>query len=444
MAKAQTIICPQCGNTADYEILRVEGTKEYRRCLACGSEILIEEEKAPVIIKHSTHYYHVENMHLNDFFRKETVNVKGVQKVRIVKYLGGLGHCVDMTKMPDSVFSIGKDAFADCFTILDSVEICLPDGVEIIDEHAFGGAPFEEIDLPESLIEIGNRAFSGCINLKKIIIPKNVRRIGKEAFGFCTMLEEIVILGDTVIEEQTFSHCPTLKRVRIEGNPRIEKNAFPWTSLSGDNSSFEVVFQSKTGDLCVSGFDGSLVSSVTLSESVTAIGEGAFVGCHNLRQVDFSRAKRLKEIRAEAFQFCDVLESVELPPSVKIISDRSFSKCVMLKRIVIPEGLKTIGESAFNGCTGLKNVTLPKSLKVIGNRAFASCEFDSFEMLSAPAVKYTNSMKPASEFSKLLAEFNDVFWKTSIPDYKKQRRRYILRRIGKRIGSFFRSFISRV
>lgn len=84
--------------------------------------------------------------------------------------------------------------------------------------------------------------------------------------------------------------------------------------------------------------------------------------------------KPVVRIGNDAFAYAMFLESVYIPPAVKIIEHSAFSYCYNLGEIKFSEGLKTIGASAFCVCESfLRSVTLPKSLERIGDNAFVSC-----------------------------------------------------------------------
>ncbi|MDR2211701.1 MAG: leucine-rich repeat domain-containing protein [Spirochaetaceae bacterium] len=95
-------------------------------------------------------------------------------------------------------------------------------------------------------------------------------------------------------------------------------------------------------------FSSSIVS-VVIPDSVTRIGDGAFSGQTDLKQVT-------------------------LPRNLKVIGDEVFSNCYrQLARIVIPEGVTSIGAGAFSN-TALTALTIPGSVTSIGARAFYLCE----------------------------------------------------------------------
>lgn len=70
--------------------------------------------------------------------------------------------------------------------------------------------------IPDSVKEIANGAFSGCIGLTSIKIPSSVSRIGKMAFNECGSLHSIRIPDSvTVIDDNAFCDCFGLKVVEI-------------------------------------------------------------------------------------------------------------------------------------------------------------------------------------------------------------------------------------
>lgn len=91
------------------------------------------------------------------------------------------------------------------------------------------------------------------------------------------------------------------------------------------------------------------ITSVSISDKVTTIGDLAFYGCTGL-------------------------QSVSVPSSVTTIGDISFAGCSNLVSVYLSEGLKSIGENAFARCTALTTVRMPSSLIRIGFQAFYLCE----------------------------------------------------------------------
>ncbi|MBR1692928.1 MAG: leucine-rich repeat domain-containing protein, partial [Lachnospiraceae bacterium] len=145
-----------------------------------------------------------------------------------IEYLGGLGGCVCLREIniPDTVAEIGEYAFEDCRK-LKAVE--LPNGLKRIGGSAFAGCKtLKAVKLPEGLEEIGDDVFAGCSSLEKVTIPDSVTKLGSEAFEDCIGLRSVKLSKRlTEIEDMTFAGCVRLKKIELPKNvKRIGMQAF--------------------------------------------------------------------------------------------------------------------------------------------------------------------------------------------------------------------------
>lgn len=74
-----------------------------------------------------------------------------------------------------------------------------------------------------------------------------------------------------------------------------------------------------------------------------------------------------------AFSYCSGLTSVTIPDSVTSIGNFTFSSCRGLTSIAIGNRVTSLGEEAFCYCSGLTSITIPDSVISIGNYAFQGC-----------------------------------------------------------------------
>lgn len=118
-------------------------------------------------------------------------------------------------------------------------------------------------------------------------------------------------------------------------------------------------------------FSFSNMKNITIPDSITKIGNEAFMACRLLQYV--SLPKNLTEISDSMFYQCVELLIVELPSTVTTIGYRAFATCTSLVTINIPEGVTAIGDAAFYSCTSLTSITLPDVLTEIGDRLFMNC-----------------------------------------------------------------------
>ena len=208
--------------------------------------------------------------------------------------------------IPDSVASIGKEAFMYC-VLLKSISIpksviclngnpfvdwdgkleCLsPDFIYeddvLFNENkskiiSFRNKNIELYAIPDSVISIGDSAFSGCRSLSSIVIPNSVNSIGDSAFSGCRSLSSIVIPNSvTCIEKGAFYYCSSL-------------------------------------------------SSIVIPDSVTSISDTTFANCHSLSSIVIPTS--VASIGKCAFANCHSLSEIVIPSSVTSIGDRAFYKC---------------------------------------------------------------------------------------------------------------------
>lgn len=118
-----------------------------------------------------------------------------------------------------NVCDIGKAVFAGC-TFLESIEVdedndyyysdgqCLidsqddtliagcnvseiPSGVSALGEEAFAECEFEEIEIPDNIVGIYDRAFMDCVNLREVTLPAYLESVGEAIFAGCKELSTV-------------------------------------------------------------------------------------------------------------------------------------------------------------------------------------------------------------------------------------------------------------
>ena len=300
--------------------------------------------------------------------------------------------------IPDSVTSIGDYAFSECHS-LKSINI--PDSVTRIGYSAFKNCGcLTSISIPPSVTTIEYGTFLGCHSLRNINIPDTVTRIGRSAFEDCASLTSINIPPSlTTIEDGTFLCCHSLRNIYIPDTvTSIEDYAFSeCNSLKNINIPNGVTW---IGDSAF--FYCNSLISITIPSSVIAIGINPFCGCHaDLKNeskafiyehnVLFNKDKttiisyRAKDanyvipdsvtgIGDGAFLGCNSLTSIIIPDSVTSIGWLAFAYCNFLTSINIPDSVTTIGNSAFYGCKSLTSINIPDSVTSIEYCAFEECD----------------------------------------------------------------------
>ena len=132
-------------------------------------------------------------------------------------------------------------------------------------------------------------------------------------------------------------------------------------------------------------FESSGLTSITLSDTVSAIGIGAFEGCADLTNV--SLPETITSIGNYVFSGCSSLPSISLPENVRSIGDGAFSGCSSLPSISLPENIRSIGDGAFSDCSQFTNIVIPNAVTSIGSYTFCGCtKLQSISMPSGATV----------------------------------------------------------
>ena len=224
---------------------------------------------------------------------------------------------------------------------------------------------------------IGAFAFDGYPNLTSVSIPEGVTYIPNTAFCYCEKLSEISIPQSvTEIEDDAFEGTAWIKERRQEKQLLLVNGIL----VDGQSCSGDVVIPDGVKHIPDRAFEDSAITSVSIPDSVTSIGEWAFSGSARLRSVELPDS--VTELGRCAFSHCSSLESVKLPAGLTELVDGAFpgedmlsvfAFCPKLKNVQFSTGLKRIGQYAFS-MTGLTEITIPETVTELGTYAFFHCD----------------------------------------------------------------------
>ncbi len=252
---------------------------------------------------------------------------------------------VKKVELPDSITTIGKNAFNNCRNLIS-------------------------INIPDGVTAIGERAFYYCDNLVSVVIPDSVTKIGDEAFSYCENLKKIEVPSGVENLMKTFVNCESLEEVILhEGLKSIGEEYFVDEDGDGNDDRYGI-------DYWYIGLGGytfqgcSSLESITIPESVEVVCRGAFEDS-GLKSIVIP--KNVKEIRPEAFSGCTNLTDIDFQNNMKVMPSDMLGDCTSLENMKIPDGIEAIEGGVFHNCTSLKDVYIPDSVKFIGSGAFYDC-----------------------------------------------------------------------
>ena len=295
-------------------------------------------------------------------------------------YIGGEKVEGDLV-LPNGVTSIGDAAFYDCTGL---TSLIIPDSVTSIGRESFYNcAGVTSVTIGNSVTRIGNSAFRGCTGLTTVTIPDSVTSIGSGAFSGCSSLESITIPFVGAEAGKTSSDAYQYPFGYIFGTSSYTGGTKVTQIYYGSSSSITYgiyCIPSSLRNVTVTGgnilygaFDNcSMLTSITIPDSVTSIGNSAFSGCTGLTSVTIGDS--VTSIRSYAFYGCTSLATITIPDSVTSIGDSAFSGCTGLTSITIPDSVTSIGNYAFSDCTGLTSITIGNGVTYIGYSAFSECD----------------------------------------------------------------------
>ena len=123
---------------------------------------------------------------------------------------------IESIAIPDSVKSIGNDAFVCCKNLKSAI---IPNSIKNIGDYAFAHCEnLKSIEIPDSVKNIRYLTFGYCENLKSVVIPNSIESIGNYSFAYCENLESIIIPNSVEsIGKRVFKWCKNLKSLTFKG-----------------------------------------------------------------------------------------------------------------------------------------------------------------------------------------------------------------------------------
>lgn len=211
---------------------------------------------------------------------------------------------------------------------------------EIADGAFSGDIELGKVVIPDSITTIGEGAFYNCVNLQSAEIGDGVTDLPKKAFMNCIFLNSLTLPSGLVnIGESAFQSCSKLKDVELPSTVQvIENKAF---------------------------YECKWLEEVNFSSVLAKIGDQAFANCASLKEVVIPDGAPTR-IGKEAFTIVDdtsgdlrmKIERIEFGDSVISVGERAFASNGRVRRLVLGDSMQTLGARAFYSCRRLFSVVV--------------------------------------------------------------------------------------
>lgn len=222
----KTIRCPRCG----CDSITISAGDARRACPACGHEILSESKTAETVTVNPSQ---AMRGRLKYVLRANNAVVTAVQADGTVNYIvptswkgktvSEIGYRAfyrieaESIELPDSILRIGNGAFFGCKKLR---RVILSNSLQEIDTAAFSESGLEYISIPSSVKKIGPMAFRDCTGLVNVDLEEGIREIGAKAFAGCPINSAVIPASVRKISRGAFE--PECQLIMLSENTIVE------------------------------------------------------------------------------------------------------------------------------------------------------------------------------------------------------------------------------
>ncbi len=266
---------------------------------------------------------------------------------------------LESVEFPLTVTAIGNWAFRNCTNLR---KINMPAKLQSVDTYGWnwrypfsGCDALREIDFEEGITAIPGSIFANT-GLESVIIPDTVTNIGQRAFANCKKLSYVHLSENLQsLGNYAFLNSIMLKEINV-----------PKTLTDIDTYGWNWQYP----------FSGSGITSIKWTEGIKQVPYALFGECEELEQIEIPDT--VTEVKERAFAGCTKLKNVNMPDSVVSIGASAFRECKAIENIDLPKQLIFIGNYAFRNCVSLKAIHIPKTLTTVDTYGLNyQCPFDN-------------------------------------------------------------------
>ncbi len=301
---------------------------------------------------------------------------------------------VKAVHMGNEMATIGAYAFARC----GITEVSLPDSVTTLGVGAYLECPVEKVVLPfvgadntGAIGYLGHMFGAANYAQNKDFVPATLKQlslstvcttIGAGAFNDCVALEEIDLPNTiTNIGENAFTNTPYFD-AKPDGLVYVDTVLYTYKGEMGEAT--DIVVEPGTIAIAAGAFDGLPITSISIPDSVVNIGAAAFRGS---KLADITLPFIGENVAAPANNYLGYIFGAA--------SAEENASCVpeTLRTVTLYDGCTTIAARAFYGCANLTAVNVGSGVTSIAKDAFFDCRALADITIDAENASYKNDSK---------------------------------------------------
>ncbi len=310
---------------------------------------------------------------------------KDVEKIGF----GVLQGCADITSLSVAAGNAAYGSETNCIydratmsVVLGCCNSQIPSGIKIVPAHTFEQTALSPtFVIPDSVEEIGERAFYNCGTITDLTIGTGLKRVGEWAFSSCTPFGE-----DTVFHIKDLAKWCEIDFADDGANPLVWESATIYASTAGgvetviNDYGTTLTIPEGVKEIKPYAFWNISTTALHLPASVEKIASTAFADNSNLTEIEVAAGNSFYEVRT-----CGVVEKATdtlvigivsgygalTVDGVRKIGDYAFSGKAIYDEVAIGSDVKEIGAHAFDSC-GITGLRLGANTETIGEAAFAS------------------------------------------------------------------------